>query len=42
MVDLRDSARALGGGENGVKKYKKHGAWGQKDQGAGSRIFWAL
>ncbi len=27
----------LGSGENGVKKYREQGAWGQKDQGAGSK-----
>ncbi len=28
---------ALGSGENGVKKFREQGAWGQKDQGAGSK-----
>ncbi len=27
----------LGSGENGVQKYREQGAWGQKDQGAGSK-----
>ena len=27
----------LGSGENGVQMYREQGAWGQKDQGAGSK-----
>ena len=27
----------LGSGENRVKKFREQGAWGQKDQGAGSK-----
>ncbi len=27
----------LGSGENGVKKCREQGAWGQKEQGAGSK-----
>ena len=27
----------LGSGENGVKRFREQGAWGQKDQGAGSK-----
>ena len=27
----------LGSGENGVKYFREQGAWGQKDQGAGSK-----
>ncbi len=27
----------LGSGENGVKEIREQGAWGQKDQGAGSK-----
>ncbi len=27
----------LGSGENGVKNFRDQGAWGQKDQGAGSK-----
>ena len=27
----------LGSGENGVKTFRERGAWGQKDQGAGSK-----
>ncbi len=27
----------LGSGENGVNKFREQGAWGQKDQGAGSK-----
>ncbi len=27
----------IGSGENGVKKYREQGAWGQKYQGAGSK-----
>ena len=27
----------LGSGENGVQKFREQGAWGQKDQGAGSK-----
>ncbi len=27
----------LGSGENGVQKNREQGAWGQKDQGAGSK-----
>ena len=27
----------LGSGENGVQNYREQGAWGQKDQGAGSK-----
>ena len=27
----------LGSGENGVKTFREQGAWGQKDQGAGSK-----
>ncbi len=27
----------LGSGENGVQKCREQGAWGQKDQGAGSK-----
>ncbi len=29
--------RVLGSGENGVKKFREQGAWGQKDHGAGSK-----
>ncbi len=34
---LRLCKGVLGSGENGVKKYREQGAWGQKDQGAGSK-----
>ncbi len=27
----------LGSGENGVKRIREQGAWGQKEQGAGSK-----
>ena len=27
----------LGSGENGVEYFREEGAWGQKDQGAGSK-----
>ena len=27
----------IGSGENGVKYFREQGAWGQKDQGAGSK-----
>ncbi len=27
----------LGSGANGLKEFEEQGAWGQKDQGAGSR-----
>ena len=34
---LRLCKGILGSGENGVKRFREQGAWGQKDQGAGSK-----
>ncbi len=34
---LRLCKGVLGSGENGVKKIREQGAWGKKDQGAGSK-----
>ena len=32
----------LGSGENGVQKFREQGAWLQKCQGAGTKLFFAI
>ncbi len=37
-LDIKETLQGvLGSGENGVQKYREQGAWGQNDQGAGSK-----